>query len=422
MNKFSCHKCGKCFAQKINLEYHLQKKNPCDKFLKKSGISVIDEKEIDKQNKIDYNNNDSEIIDAQKLREYMDNLKCVYCKKEFKRKICVLNHIKNNCKRVKEIEEERNNIFLKLKQEKEAKEIQKKIEEEETNKIKLLENEISILKSSLENKDKKLQVQEKKFEKKLQKEISKIKKSITKISNQNSNNINNINNINSNNINSNNTDNSINNNQQNIILTNYTGSGMPPLQQEEIIPLLKRGFQTAVELTKKVHFNPKYPEFHNVFIPRINETNGMIFIENAWKIIDRDELVNDIYEHKRAYVIENLDTYIDKLDDNKKKSLKRWLDRDDNDEGVINTKKDIKKLLYDNRHMAMVRKKEFEKQNKKVVYTSFPKKVKSNLKEDLILNKNDSDSDSEDYDSSYYSDYSYDSSNISSDKSESDSE
>jgi hypothetical protein len=88
----------------------------------------------------------------------------------------------------------------------------------------------------------------------------------------------------------------------------------------------------------------------------------MIFMDNGWKVIDQDELINDIYEHKRAYVIENLSTYINQLDENKKKYLKRWLDRNDDDESIIITKEDIKKVLFNNRHMAMARKKEFERQ------------------------------------------------------------
>ncbi len=49
--------------------------------------------------------------------------------------------------------------------------------------------------------------------------------------------------------------------------------------------------------------------------------------------MDKDELVEDIYESKRAFVVENLETYINQLDELKIKSLKRWLDRDDYDEG-----------------------------------------------------------------------------------------
>jgi hypothetical protein len=236
MKKFACPKCDKIFSQQVTLDYHLNKKNPCDKFLK----------EPENQNNI-------EIINAKKIREYLDDLKCVYCKKQFTRKNNVLYHIEHNCKKVKEIEEEKHKIFLKLKEEEETR---IKQQDEEKNKIKLLEEEVLKLKNALENKDKN--------EEKLIKEISKIKKTITKVSHTNSHNtkttVSNSNNIS----NSNNTDNSIkdSNIQQNIFLANYTGNGMPPIPNEEILPLLKRGFQTSVELTKKIHFNPKYPEFH----------------------------------------------------------------------------------------------------------------------------------------------------------------
>jgi hypothetical protein len=433
MKKFNCHKCGKHFAQQINLDYHLQKKNPCDKFIKNinnlnnfndindindinnaNNINIADDNDNNNVNDTNNINNTNDInnanditnpnnINAKKLREYMDRLKCVYCNSEFTRKSSVLNHIKHNCKKVKEIEEEKHKIFLKLKEEEE---IKIKLKEEEKNKIKFLEDEVSKLKNALEDKDKKFE-----------EELSKIKKSITKKSTKkstkkvtkNKNLGDNSNNTNLNINSHNNIDNSINdsNIQQNIFLANYTGSGMPPIPQEEIIPLLKRGFQTSVELTKKVHFNPKYPEFHNVYIPRINEKYGMIYIDNKWRVTDRDELVNDIYENKRAYVIENLDTFIKQLDENKKKSLKRWLDRDDDDESIKNTKEDIKRVLFDNRHMAMSRKKEMEKQNKKQLnLVSLPKKQSVPVIEEY---KSDSDN------SSYTSNYSYDKDNKSRD-------
>jgi hypothetical protein len=134
----------------------------------------------------------------------------------------------------------------------------------------------------------------------------------------------------------------------------------------------------------------------------------MIYTDDAWKITDRDELVNDIYENKRAFIIENLDTFINKLDENKKKSLKRWLDRDDDDEGIINTKEDIKRLLFDNRHMAMSRKKELDKLNKKKL------EIVSLAKKQPVVEEVNND-----YDSSNISNYSYEENNDSADGSDS---
>ena len=81
---------------------------------------------------------------------------------------------------------------------------------------------------------------------------------------------------------------------------------------------MKRGFQAPVELTRTIHCNSKYPEFHNVFIPKINEKNGMIHIKDKWNLIDKNELSDDIYHRKRDFIIQNLEHYIDQLDEFKK--------------------------------------------------------------------------------------------------------
>jgi hypothetical protein len=116
MKKYNCLKCDKSFTQQKNLDYHLNKKKSCDAII-----------ETSKNKK----------INAKTLREYIEDLKCIYCEKEFSRKDSVVGHIKNNCKKVKEIEETKN-----------------KLQEEEENKIKRLEEENLKLKNALEHQEK----------------------------------------------------------------------------------------------------------------------------------------------------------------------------------------------------------------------------------------------------------------------------
>jgi hypothetical protein len=359
MGKFDCPHCPKNFNYKHHLENHLNKKIPCYLNIAKNNK---EHENILHNNKIK--------VDSKILKEHLDECRCVYCGKEFARKDCVMKHIENSCKKVKEIEYEKHIIFTKLK---ELEENNKKLTEENKKLYTVVEN----LEKKIDN------------------------KKITSINN---------NTIHDNNINSHNTDNSIN--QQNIILNNYKKEDMSKIDESVILAIMKRGFQTAVELTREVHFNPKYPEYHNIFIPKINERYGMVFMNNCWKITDRDELVNDIYENKRAFVIGKKDTFYQKLNEFEKTRLNRWLDNDDNeDEAIINTKNDIKKLLYDNRHMAIDRKNELEKQNRKQILQNANKKKPLEIvelkKKKYDSNKeldNDSSSDS---DSSYISNYSY---------------
>jgi hypothetical protein len=310
---YECDFCHKVFNQKKNLDNHMNKRVPCT---------------IEKEN---------------------NNFKCPCCFKLFTRYCNLKNHLELICK-VKQNQENNDdkldkiknleNVILELK--KEMTEIKKKNFEGDnlsiTNTNSNIINDENILKEFLEFK---------------QKELLKLNQ------NTNSNNSLTHSSINSNN-NINNIDNSIKT-QQNVFFTNYTGNGMPPLSVEDIEPILKRGFQIPIELTRAIHFNPKYPEYHNIYLPKPDEKRAMVFRDGMWKSINRDDIIDDLYEHKRAYVVENLDKYKEKLNTAKQKSLQRWLDAEETDQSVINTKKDLQYLLYDNRHIVIGRKKKYEK-------------------------------------------------------------
>jgi hypothetical protein len=339
---FGCHKCGKNFKQSAHLEKHLNRKFACDEKFNIFGDEKKDPDEIEKERKYKFH--------------------CDECEKSFTRKSNLIYHKENSCKAKK------NNFS------------------DKDEKIKKLEEENLRLKN-------------------LEKEMIEIKKNINELKNNSTSNKNITKNSHNNNNSHNNTKiNSENINQQNVFLNNYTGSGMPQLTPEQIEPLLKRGFQTPVELTRAIHFNPNFPEYHNVYLPRVNEKSAMIFVDGNWKTTDRDDIIENIYENKRSFVLENLDKYINKIEAPKQKSLKRWLDtKDNNDEAIINTKKDIQRLLYDNRHMAIDRKKELEKQNKQN-----PKNHKMEIIKKIIEKKEKSESEFDsDSDSSYISNYSY---------------
>jgi hypothetical protein len=335
MKIYECDKCDKIFTQKHHLENHLKRKNPCNKDADKEK-----KYEIEEEVQITENNNPN--TNSKIMKDYLNNCRCVYCNKEFTRKSSVLYHIEHNCKKVKEIEEERNNIFTKLKI---LEEHNKKLEQENKKLKKYNDNK---LRDDIKND----------MKQKLLDEVAKIKQELSVLSNNTAVIQNNSNsNSNSNNINSNN-----NFNSQNIVLNNYNKEDLSNLDEDMIIAIMKRGYQSTVELTRAIHFNPNFPENHNIFIPKINERHGMVFQNYSWKLIDKDDLADDIFENKRDFIIQNLNKFFNKLDQYKQNSLMRFLDNDDyDDEAIINTKNDIKNLLYDNRKMAMDQKKAIER-------------------------------------------------------------
>ncbi len=84
-------------------------------------------------------------------------------------------------------------------------------------------------------------------------------------------------------INTNNTNNT-NNGQityNNIKLVAYGKEDRDKLNQTDVINALQ-GYGTETKLTKLIHFNDKFPEYHNVYINNLKDKYVMVYNGNKW--------------------------------------------------------------------------------------------------------------------------------------------
>ena len=174
----------------------------------------------------------------------------------------------------------------------------------------------------------------------LKKENEELKREVEKISN----NTKMINNINNGTI--------VNGTLNNIILVGYGKEDMTKLSKQELLKVLQTGFKSALNLTQAVHFNPRFPEYHNIYISNMKDKYAMMFDGNDWTLTTKDVLINQIYEDKKNYIEENIDAFLDSLTASRKNSLERWLETDENDEKIKNIKEHIKLLLYNKKKMV----------------------------------------------------------------------
>ena len=244
-----------------------------------------------------------------KFKENDNSVECSYCNILFSSHSNMVRHIKNSCKILKKEEINKKVIYDKL------------------------------LKLEEENKELKKNM------KKLLKQV----KSKNKIVNNTTNNINNTNNID---IHDNNL--TINNNENNITIVAYGKEELTNIDKEQILKAFNGGYYASVKLTKTVHFNPKHPEYHNVYIPSMKDSYAMVYDGEHWKLVQRDQLIDNMYQDKRDYIEENLEEFKESLSISKLKALKRWLESDEDDDKCIQKiKKDIELLLYNEKKIPL---------------------------------------------------------------------
>lgn len=237
----------------------------------------------------------------------MINYHCKYCGNGFTLENSMYRHIKHVCKVKKQQDDEKNQIYEKL--------------------------------LKLEEDNKKMQQKFSSETEKLKAEVKQLKKA----SKTNKTNI-------SNTVNGNANFGTVINN---IMLVGYGKEDLTKLSKSEMLKILQNGFDSSLKLTEAVHFNPKYPEYHNIYISNIKDKYAMMYDGNTWTLTMKEELINKIYDDKKNYIEENLDDFIDSLPLSRKKALERWLELDDENAKIREIKEQIKLLLYNKRNMPI---------------------------------------------------------------------
>jgi len=260
------------------------------------------------------NKKKEEILNNMKLDKYImiqskeEINKCNYCNKIFTRYDSLVKHLENRCKIKKLIDKEKEEIYQQL--------------------IKQKQDELNLL-------------------------ISQYGKN-NKINITNDINTNNIKNeINTNNIiNEINTNNIINiNNINNIKLVAFGKEDLSFLTDNAYKTILNKGFTAVPEMVKSIHFNKNKPEYHNVYISNMRDSYAMIYDGNKWCLKDRNEILDQLYDDKLNHLTEKFEELYYKLELSCKKKFQRFLDSQI-PTVINNIKKDIKLVIYNNKHMV----------------------------------------------------------------------
>jgi hypothetical protein len=154
------------------------------------------------------------------------------------------------------------------------------------------------------------------------------------------------------------TDNSTNKTINNtFVLVGCGHEDFSKIDKNEVLKVLKTGYFSTVNLTELINFNPKYPEYHNVYIPNMKDKYAMKYNGYTWELVDKSELVDSIYNTKKDFIEENLDEFVNSLTNSQKNALERWMENDEDDKKIKSVKEKIKLLLYNKKDLVIETKK-----------------------------------------------------------------
>ena len=180
---------------------------------------------------------------------------------------------------------------------------------------------------------------------KIQKQNEKLQEDIKNLKTSKS-----VNNNNSNNTNCNN--NTIN---QTINILSYKNTDMSHITFSDYVKCLDRANFCVPQLLEAIHFNPKKPENHNIYIPNLKNNLIMLYDGEGWNLHNRDDTIDDIYEDKTNILVDKIEDWekIGKsINEIALRKFNRYLGKKDTP-GISNKIKDeIKLILYNKREMV----------------------------------------------------------------------
>ena len=145
-----------------------------------------------------------------------------------------------------------------------------------------------------------------------------------------------------------------NNIQQNIKILAYNNTDVSHLTDNDYLKCLKHSNFCIPHLIEKIHFNPKKPENHNIYISNLKNNYVMIYNGNKWMLNDREESIQNLIDEKESIIEQKLEEWIEngkKYPDIMKK-FNRYLEKKENDTVLNKIKGEIKLMLFNNRDIV----------------------------------------------------------------------
>jgi hypothetical protein len=141
--------------------------------------------------------------------------------------------------------------------------------------------------------------------------------------------------------------------QQNINILAYKNTDISHLTDNDYLKCLKHSNFCIPHLIEKIHFNPKKPENHNIYISNLKNNYAMVYDGSKWNIKDRDESIQGLIDDKEGIIEQKLEEWIENGNRYPEimNKFNRYLEKKENNVVINKIKNEIKLLLFNNRDL-----------------------------------------------------------------------
>ncbi len=138
------------------------------------------------------------------------------------------------------------------------------------------------------------------------------------------------------------------------ILYSATNPKLDHLTDNDMYACVNSCMLSVPNLVKNIHFNPKVPENHNIYITNFKNNYIMVFNGKQWEIKDREEIIENminINEFRLEDWVSNEE--VQKMYPKAMKKFEQYMKKREEDGAIDKIKNEIKMLLYNKKDMII---------------------------------------------------------------------
>ena len=140
---------------------------------------------------------------------------------------------------------------------------------------------------------------------------------------------------------------------QEIKILAYKDTDLSHLTDKDYLKCIKHSNFCVPNLIEKIHFNPKKPENHNIYISNLKNNYVMIYNGNKWMICDREDSIQSLIDENEGILEQKIEEWLENGNEYPEimKKFNRYIEKKEDDRVLNKVKNEIRLMLFNNRDM-----------------------------------------------------------------------